>query len=266
MSRVHFTHHLCRQLGIPQKETALADRARYLRTFVTEFGLGYDFDLPYAIRMAIPRERSSDIDACRISRFTAKNPAFTTVARDVTCKMCREEMAYDTKKNFDADKTFYKVWHDDDECIRRAWWVCCRHAGVPSPFASPTDEREWIAGVERAQLGRRADRVRDVDAVALLGIGPNEGWGSIGSLSAQLARQIEKIPAADRPHLKRMLKEAKRVDAQIDATRASLERLANLRSLAAICVQNPKRLQRKGRATPTLKTVVRELAALGKAS
>lgn len=205
---------------------------------------------------------------CRNARRKGEgSPKFTTKAHEVTCRDCREYNKGATKRAWtdraktcrtETDRSYYENWRSDEELTIQCWWICCRHRVQASPFASPSDERQFVLKM-RSKLLLRAVRV---SMVTLMVDEPDEKFDR--PILPDLLARIEKLDPEDQSHLKSVIAEARRVDELVTKARAGFHRLHELAHMAALAVRHPKRRHARGKATPTLTKVVGDLAKLAK--
>jgi hypothetical protein len=138
---IHFTHHVC----------LIADATTDIRnrntpdTYAEIFGR----------RTRDPSQRG--VLSCSPP---GRAPLYTLNARKVTCAKCRRGVAAERQAPWTAERSnpaYYGFrlgrdpveveWVDDVELATRAWWLCCRHAGVQRPDFVPA---ERIARLDRA--------------------------------------------------------------------------------------------------------------------
>ena len=248
--RVHFTHHLC----IVHREGPLHERQ----------SVSWIHD---AYRNEFNTHGRNPEDGCTNARRKGGgSPKFTTAAGEVTCKICREVNKRNTQRAWKEkareggiNQSYYENWRSDEELTIRCWWVCCRHRGAPSPFATPAEERRYVLD-RRAKALLKATQV--IVAVATSDLKHK-------SVLPGLRARVDKLDPDDQRHLARFLEEAERADALLEQTKEAFVKLDELARMAALCVQHPrtaKTFRTEKRADPGLRDALRSLKALQEAA
>jgi hypothetical protein len=240
--RVHFTHHMC----LVHSEGSLYEGERR--------GIVWDHDHKESRAAGFNTHgRHSDYWCHNAARKGEGSPRFTHLAHEVTCKLCRAKNARNTKRAWaknakecrEIDRSYYESWRSDEELTICCWWICCRHRGAPSPFATPTEEREFV-------LERRARNVLHATNGSIVMLGPRSVDEKPTVLEADLVpRLLERIgslPPEDQAHLAAFIDEAKRTDAILARARVGFQKLHELAHMAAACVQFPTTKQKRPRA------------------
>lgn len=255
--RVHFTHHLC----IAHREGPLDGR-----------GDGSRGDIVWSHREEWHKEfgythgRHPDYWCKNSTRVGEGSPKFTNIAGEVTCKICREKNKRNTERAWKGnaalggiDQSYYENWRSDEELTICCWWVCCRHRGAPSPFATPAEERRYVLD-RRAKAILKATHV--FDAVATSGMKHE-------SVLPGLRARVDKLDPDDQRHLARFLEEAALADALLEQAKEAFVKLDELARMAALCVQHPrtaKTVRTGKRSDHGLRDALRSLKALQEAA
>lgn len=152
---VHFTHHVCMQLGLCRPGDAYANCFRSKHN-------------PNGANPLYRHGRNPDLlagSACPgKKRLASLNPT------EVTCRKCRDAMAGDTKEAWkeraqraascdpvtvcDSNVRFYSNWIDDRQLTIEAWLTCCKDFGAPWPFdeVERIESERWYRAVCMAKV------------------------------------------------------------------------------------------------------------------
>lgn len=199
---VHFTHHVCMQLGLCKRGEAYANRFRSKHN-------------PDGMDPLHRHGRNPDLIAGHFC--PGKERLASMNAAEVTCRKCRDAMAEDTREAWearargadhdpatvrDSNVRFYSNWVDDHQLAIEAWLTCCKDFGAPWPF----DERERI---ESERWYRAINMRKTIDAAKLVFIRPAQ---TPYSITDDLAARIATLEPADRTLIEPVLADAQRVD------------------------------------------------------
>ena len=218
---VHFTHHMCMQLGLCKRGEVYANRFRSKQN-------------PYGRDPLYRHGRNPDLIAGTFcpgkQRLASMNPA------EVTCRRCIDAIAGDTKEAWeararhaaerdpatvrDSNVRLYSNWVDDRQLTIEAWLTCCKDFGAPWPF----DERERI----ESERWYRAVSMRKTMGVATLVVTGQTRMPD--SVADDLAARISKLEPADRTLIHPVLADARRLDellAEAQRLFASIETRVN---------------------------------------
>lgn len=81
---------------------------------------------------------------------------FTTDRDAVTCRSCLRVMRLNSREAWAAHiaqhgpEYSWREWLEHGEALRRAWMICCRHVGAPSPM-SPAKTRATLARLDQRE-------------------------------------------------------------------------------------------------------------------
>jgi hypothetical protein len=201
---VHFTHHVCMQLGVCKRGEAYANR------FLSEQN-------PYGESPLYRHGRNPDLIAGICcpgkKRRASMNPT------EVTCQRCRDAMAKDTREAWaararhaaecdpvtvrDSNVRLYSNWVGDHQLTIEAWLTCCKDFGAPWPFSERerVDSERWYRAVSMR-------KTMDVASLVLIGVNKKRP----DSVAGDLAARIAKLDPADRTLIHPVLADARRLD------------------------------------------------------
>ena len=159
---VHFTHHLCR---------------------VVDGNAPHEYEAHKRAERSWSDQPSPMFSGCIPRGRGVVRPRYTTNRAEVTCKTCLREPYWRSEQaRKSAEWQAIPAAGRDAELVNRAWIVCCRARGVPSPLS-----REYVDALEMRTRRAQASIFGDLGAHVFSAVAGG------GSSAARLRAEIEDI-------------------------------------------------------------------------